>query len=1019
MDGMNDDDLMGFEAGFQTQPVPLKAYLLQLDGYGCVGGTNSRDFKGCGASAYPCETISWTVELKFSSKKRAIQLHDSFRWTEHIAMDQREWDVRCKEKGGTIHVDLSQNQKATNMIESKNLVSLSNMDFLAASPIGGTIECLILCADSILTITDCSLKTESGSIGTPFAKVAKGKLYLVSFKIASESIDASHVIVVSGDNSKAFVQSSEFKGLSSTGKFGLFDVCMRGTVEMENSTITSCKMKNSAMVGDEEGSILIASNVTFSAIERREGDGSCIHCSCLGRQASASTFKKCLFENCAVKEAGSGGGALKCCLDTGATLLIDECQFGNCSAPSTDTVGHGGGIFVDLHAADIAFKISSPLFMASAPNSAYYGADVFIQSPNLTTSITKLTIPFAHSTSTGNADSLRGFDGEDKTNAIPLIYFISDVGSIVHADSSNGLDVAPCGFTDYPCQTLSHSLTKQMAKAKNIGLSDSFELREELALSDQHGIHISGVNSCSLFVVVEANSSQPGVITMSDNCPTAMMEFIRFRLPSKLQAHSSFACQNSQGELVLQDSIFETLDEAPPLSYNLISALSGSITISTVTAANIPLLDASFLVAAGFASVLLDSTSLAGVTTTSQHGLIFLSSQNASLLIEDSNLLSQHASQDFSFIFSDNANAIGISNTSMKGFAKNMKNGSAICCTVHDQQSLRIIGSTFESCSAEGGYGGGIYVQEHKGGKVTIGNTTDSPTMFAKCTSTEIDSSGGLGSGIYLHMTDSSAGVAMSSISFVECDAARGGSCVFVEAINLSSAITSELLGFEFEKSNNSSFSELAGFEGGNTTFVIPLVLFLRNFSSPAFVSNSGIDYRMCGYKDYSCNSISYAGAARYGSAKGKVRLAIDFEFADHIAFVRQEMEIDAEDNSAELLVRSDGLGEGSGLIEVSVDVSFTGISFNIPLDFSVNRDCLLLGSGSVLSVADCTAKAIGSGVSYSIACCTSGKLVLSNFTILSVEFAMAAAIKVSGREAKGEFVCLSIYGAKTGESLD
>ncbi|KAH7830959.1 uncharacterized protein MONOS_17025 [Monocercomonoides exilis] len=1016
MDEMNDDDLMGFEADFRAQPVPLKAYLLQEDGCGCVGGLNKRDFKGCGSSVYPCETISWVVNLKFPSQKREIQLHDSFRWTEHITMDQREWDVRCIERGGKINVDLSQNQKAVSMIETKNLVSISNMSFFAASSIEGIIECLMLCTDSILTVTNCSLKMESGSIGTSFAEVAKGKLFLVSFEIASESISTSHLIIVSGSNSKAFVQCSEFKELRGTESNALIYVCMGGTVEMENNTMTSCEMKNSAIVENEEGNILLASNVTFSAIERTEGDGSCIHCSCVDGQASASTIKKCLFENCSVKETNSGGGALKCDLGVGAILLVEECQFGNCSAPSSDTVGYGGGTYLDLHEADIAFKILAPLFSTSLPNSAYYGDDVFVQSPNLTTSITNETMPFAHSSGTEKVNSLQGFDGENRVNAIPLIYFICDAGSTVHADSSKGLNVAPCGFTDYPCQTLSYSFSKQMTKAKDVSLSVSFELREELVLSDQYGIHISGVGSCSLFIVHESNSSQPGVITMSENCPTAVMAFIRFRLPDKLQTHSSFACQNSQGELVLQDSIFETQDESPPLSYNLISALSGTLTISTVAAANIPLRDASFLVATGFASVHMKSASLVEVETTSQHGLISLSSQNASLFIDDSTLLSQHASQDFTLIFSDNANAIDVSNTSMKGFANNMKNGSAICCTVNDQQRLRIEGGTFESCRADGGHGGGIYVRGNYGGKVTIGNATNAPTMFAKCTSTEIGSSGGLGGGIYLHMTDSSAGVIMSSISFAECNATRGGSCVFVEAINLSSAITSESLNFEFEKSSNSSFGELAGFEGGNTAFAIPLVLFLRNFTSPAFISNTGTDYRMCGYKDYPCQTINYAGTARYGSAKGKVRLAKEFEFSNRIAFTQQEMEIDAEDDSEKLTVRSDGLGEGSGLIEARVDVSFTGISFSIPLAFTISRNCLLLCSGSVLTVADCITEAISSGVSYSIACCTNGKLVLNNFTVLNIEFATAAAIKVSGREAEAELICLSIDGAKTDE---
>jgi hypothetical protein len=66
IDGLNDDELMGFEGRDTTYPIPLRLFLSPLLLPAHVGGENKRDFSGCGWSGYPCVSISQAVANHFT-----------------------------------------------------------------------------------------------------------------------------------------------------------------------------------------------------------------------------------------------------------------------------------------------------------------------------------------------------------------------------------------------------------------------------------------------------------------------------------------------------------------------------------------------------------------------------------------------------------------------------------------------------------------------------------------------------------------------------------------------------------------------------------------------------------------------------------------------------------------------------------------------------------------------------------------------------------------------------------------
>ncbi|KAH7828335.1 uncharacterized protein MONOS_3415 [Monocercomonoides exilis] len=238
---------------------------------------------------------------------------------------------------------------------------------------------------------------------------------------------------------------------------------------------------------------------------------------------------------------------------------------------------------------------------------------------------------------------------------------------------------------------------------------------------------------------------------------------------------------------------------------------------------------------------------------------------------------------------------------------------------------------TIEECECLGGNGGGIKIElEEVTSKILIGTSTScngGTTAFSQC------SCSGFGGGMMLCLGDDSCEFEITSVSFESCAATLGGKNLFVEAHDLSAVINSTSVGFDPEiGTNDADLNELCGRERNKLELIVPLVVFLRTFSSPAYVSERehGNEFRLCGYEDYPCRTIREASEYRYTSSKRMIRLTNAFSFDEEVQLDEQSYEIDSSNKDVGIKIEATGTKTQEALVMNNVSSTFTGVLFEL-----------------------------------------------------------------------------------------
>ncbi|KAH7827644.1 uncharacterized protein MONOS_7495 [Monocercomonoides exilis] len=223
--------------------------------------------------------------------------------------------------------------------------------------------------------------------------------------------------------------------------------------------------------------------------------------------------------------------------------------------------GFGGGMALKLINDGSSFVISSPVFEADKPNVATYGNDLFVESPNLTKSITNTSLPFvSEHLADFSLDSMRGFDGSDSTNAIPLVYFWRTFGSEIFI-GYEARDMITCGFSDYPCLSIDNSLERILkGNERNINIIGKGILQKCVALS---GISISSNNieMCSLECYSSLEGTDEAVMKISG---ITNFELVKFVIPSSFASGVNVLMHvgSSEGLLTVKDCSFTKMEES-------------------------------------------------------------------------------------------------------------------------------------------------------------------------------------------------------------------------------------------------------------------------------------------------------------------------------------------------------------------------------------------------------------------------------------------------------------------------
>ncbi|KAH7823113.1 uncharacterized protein MONOS_17615 [Monocercomonoides exilis] len=329
-------------------------------------------------------------------------------------------------------------------------------------------------------------------------------------------------------------------------------------------------------------------NSNFTEIERAAGSGGCVSFD-NGHDENSNAeinIEECDFDGCSVMADESRGGALNAQLKGNTQLNIVSCTFTGCAAPAgEEKTGFGGGLALKLIDDDSSFVISSPVFDADKPNVAKYGNDVFVESSNLTKSLTNTSLPFVtENLSDISLNSLRGFDGNDTTNAIPLIYFWLSLGSEIFI-GSEGRDMHACGFSDYPCLSIDYSLMRlSEGNERNVSIIGKGYLRKSVDVS---GASIKSKDSSSI-CSLECNSSLEGAEGMAMKIQgITNFELISFVVPLSFTSGVNVLLHigSSEGLLTLKDCSFTKKgdDREEVTHYGLIKAEGGTVVLELVT----------------------------------------------------------------------------------------------------------------------------------------------------------------------------------------------------------------------------------------------------------------------------------------------------------------------------------------------------------------------------------------------------------------------------------------------------
>ncbi|KAH7822801.1 uncharacterized protein MONOS_7096 [Monocercomonoides exilis] len=535
------DRVQGYDNGNTTVAIPLCIYLLPTPEEIYVSNTEASDHSHCGIVKFPCLTIKHSLTRQTETKKVAVS--GMIMMADELAFANQKHEIRGNddESGWTVS-DSSATSNSAMVITSVETV-LSKLIFSLPSSFSSH-STFISSSSSSLTLSQCSLTLQDSSseLVSLFLSIASGILTIDSFSASSIPLSGNPLISLTGSGSKAELMSNQWLSMT---------------------------------------------NCTFTEIERTAGSGGCVSIDNSNDENSNGeiNIEECVFDGCSVLADGSRGGAMFSQLKGNTKLNIISCTFAGCTAPTgEEKSGFGGGMALKLIDDYSLFVISSPVFGPEKPNVARYGNDLFVESPSLTKSITNASLPFVSEHLTDiSLDSMRGFDGSDTTNAIPLVYFWIALGSEIFV-GGEGKDMGACGFLDCPCLSIDYSLDRlPEGNERDIKIKGNGILQKCVDVS---GAAIKSDNSLisSLECLASLEGTEEAAMKIQG---ITNFELINFVMPSSFtgDVKSLKHVGSSDASLTVKDCSFTKMEESGEeiISYGLIKADGGTVQLELVT----------------------------------------------------------------------------------------------------------------------------------------------------------------------------------------------------------------------------------------------------------------------------------------------------------------------------------------------------------------------------------------------------------------------------------------------------
>eukprot|EP00770_Monocercomonoides_exilis_P015436 MONOS_15386.1-p1 / transcript=MONOS_15386.1 / gene=MONOS_15386 / organism=Monocercomonoides_exilis_PA203 / gene_product=unspecified product / transcript_product=unspecified product / location=Mono_scaffold01215:9054-13921(+) / protein_length=1622 / sequence_SO=supercontig / SO=protein_coding / is_pseudo=false len=536
------DKVRGFDNGNTSVAITLCIYLLHTPEEIYVSNTEASDHSHCGIVQFPCLTVKHSLTRQTGPKK--VIVNGMILMSDELAFTDQKHEIRGNDDQSGWTVSDSSATSNSAMITASFETVLSKLIY--SLPPSLSSHSTFISSSSQLTMSHCylSLQDPLSEFAFLFLCVESGILAIDSFSASSITLNGNPLISLCKRSSKA--ESMSTKWLNMT--------------------------KNN-----------------FTEIERRTGCGGCVSIDNSNDENEKSNaeinIEECDFDGCSVLADESRGGAMFSQLKGNIKLNVISCTFIGCTAPTgEEKFGFGGGMALKLIDDDSSFVISSPIFDTEKPNVARYGNDLFVESSNLTKSITNESLPFVTEHLTDiSLNSLKGFDGSDTTNIIPLVYFWRTSGSELFI-GGDGCDVCVCGLSDYPCLSIDYSLSRfPGGNERNITIIGKGILQKCVDVS---GISVKS-NESSMSLLECLSSVEGAEEAAMKTQGITNLELIRFVIPSSFTSGVNVLIHvgSSKGLLTLKDCSFSKNEESREeiISFGLIKADGSTVQLEFVS----------------------------------------------------------------------------------------------------------------------------------------------------------------------------------------------------------------------------------------------------------------------------------------------------------------------------------------------------------------------------------------------------------------------------------------------------
>ncbi|KAH7817320.1 uncharacterized protein MONOS_8931 [Monocercomonoides exilis] len=806
--------------------------------------------------------------------------------------------------------------------------------------------------------------------------VGDGWLGLLDLAIVHDGAEGSSsgVCCVSGASGQLEVSGCEISGgvAGRVAKECVMEIS-EGEAVLRNSSMRDLQMDGKCAVWVNRARQMRMEEVNMTSMGRVSGSGAVVEGVLSG--GGEMGVSGVVVEDCSAM-CGNGGW-MSVEVEEGSRLVVGEgeaptrltrCRAergdgSECANTGTDAgTGRGGGIHMCVAGVKAEYGFKNVEFVG---NEAAHGKDVFVVSPLLGECVTRERFGFFSVANPFGEECAEGVDTRWGSVVIPLVYYLKEREGKVSV-GNNGHDVPACGFYEYECLSVGYS--KRQAKSRwDVRVKGRYDFVESVRVAPGEELMIGGVDGEECGMVMKGDGSgDNGMVEVSGTGVVAMVELV-MEEGLKGDEWCVFHVEGS-GDLSVDECRVCGDGSVEKVGYGVFCVSGGGVTVTNVV-----------LDGLGF----------------TERGFVEVSGETAGGTIVGLNVTGGAGSRK-GVIVSKGAKKMEVKKMNASGVCAREGSGAVMEAVVKDGCRLTVDGGVLEGV-CEKGDGGGMMVVMEGGGRVEVGKSES--VGFEGCSAQRKDGAGGHGGGMMMRIEGSDGDFRLERLRFSGCQASVGGKNVFVCGADFSQEIERAKFGFVESYENT---EEIGGYEDGDETWVVPVVLYLRDAPEEIRVGGErSRDFGRCGYEGFECQSVDY-GVGLWGRGAG-VNCVVTSPSCVKGEMVLEEGEYRIRGmgvGSEVEMMQSEGAG-AEGTVESSAQVTIEKVVFVAPAQKKA-KDALIHTTGGEINIRLCSVGVCSGGSSeqsrelkHTFLCISGGRLVLEEFELTAIAAASVPVVVV------------------------